>query len=375
MNSTQSRARRCAAGRRASPSRGMRSGSSSARSGPASAVLSAVAVLAALILTSCGDGAEQPLRDGLQPTAAATPKPSALDSPGLDIARQFIAFARDPANNRAPSHVDPLPMYFEDEKLGAVSGDEEWEVCGIVGMGCDGPVRVRYAKAEPLILPPSERPSCFQVNPIERYDADHSVTVVPSADELDGQCGTAWAVVLYLNDSWDQIMAARLVTAADDRWQLEPGQGKGSNNGMLDSLDFAARQFLALATGKGDSLPVDTPVTLFLGGKKVGSIESEAVTQRRAWKMCPPSGQYAGAMCPFSALDVLRNAAQRGQHIARTTKPQAPPCVHWSVARETGGTHHVSLTVGDTCADWAAVTLYLNDVAQLVAVDLTMSEP
>lgn len=141
---------------------------------------------------------------------------------------------------------------------------------------------------------------------------------------------------------------------------------------MPPDLDRVASAFVRFATGRNAYPPADTPITLYLGGRPVTTLAGRDVGDRTAWRICPEGGSYAGALCPFSALDLL---VEHEGELAVTTERLEHPCAHPTRPRVVG--HSVTLTPREpqTCVSYFAVELHVNDVGQVTDVDLVMAEP
>ena len=69
------------------------------------------------------------------------------------------------------------------------------------------------------------------------------------------------------------------------------------------------RRFVAFARGESRSLPVDTPVRLYLGHRYVATLPADQSSDRGRWRVCL---RYAGVSCPFSAMRILASHADAG---------------------------------------------------------------
>ncbi|MDF1602406.1 hypothetical protein [Nocardioides sp. YIM 152315] len=132
-----------------------------------------------------------------------------------------------------------------------------------------------------------------------------------------------------------------------------------------------ARLFLRFARGEATSPPIDTPVNLYLGGRLTEVLSNHDAGRREEWRTCPDGGPYAGALCPFSAVDLLSGYDGR---IVVTRHPPSHPCAH--PAHGPSG-RSVTLTPSGprTCVDYWAVQLWVNDVGQVTDVNVVLAEP
>ena len=95
----------------------------------------------------------------------------------------------------------------------------------------------------------------------------------------------------------------------------------------------------------------------------------------RVWEGCPRSGSYAGRDCPFSALTGLAQWPERVEFTMKTPKhacatDRAPARL---VEKYDSIVLRPTQALDCTRAFW--VRLFVNDVAQIVAVDVTIAEP
>lgn len=142
-------------------------------------------------------------------------------------------------------------------------------------------------------------------------------------------------------------------------------------------LLFAAEAWLRLARGeRGPGLPVDTPVTVLLGGDEALTVDAADAGDPATWNdLCDAQGEgYAMRECPIRALPYFKAPG-----VELTTKPAQAPCDRPPGVdpADVGATKRVTLLAAGerSCLDYAAVELYVNDVAQLVAVDLVIGSP
>jgi hypothetical protein len=132
--------------------------------------------------------------------------------------------------------------------------------------------------------------------------------------------------------------------------------------------DRVAARFLAFARGESDSLPVDTPVRLYLGGDYIKTIQASEVSDPDAWTVCP---RFMSMPCQISALATARGF---GQQVALTDFLPTG-CLNPRSAKpptDTGGSQMVVLGLPEpaTCKDDFLVQVWSNDVGQITAVNL-----
>jgi hypothetical protein len=136
-------------------------------------------------------------------------------------------------------------------------------------------------------------------------------------------------------------------------------------------VDFARNAQAAGATG----LPADAPVDLFIGGRFVKRLTSEQQEHRRHWQGCPREIGYAGRSCPVSVLEPFLESPGA---IARTSQEPRHACAHpRALPERLGAYRQVTLTADEMrgCASYFAIQLFVNDLGQIVAVNLVLSEP
>jgi hypothetical protein len=135
-------------------------------------------------------------------------------------------------------------------------------------------------------------------------------------------------------------------------------------------LERVARYFLAFARGESDYPPADTPVELSLGAHVWKTLSSGQLGDRRVWRVCPDGGSYAGRVCPFSAVDVIR---EYDGPVTITDHPLRHPCVPASAMTAANVT--ITPDAATSCLDYWAVQLDVNDVGQVTGVNLVQAEP
>jgi PASTA domain-containing protein len=134
-----------------------------------------------------------------------------------------------------------------------------------------------------------------------------------------------------------------------------------------------AHLFLRFAQGTSGYPPADTPIDLYLGGRRLETIPASRLGDAAAWRTCPEGGTYAGATCPFSAVDALRSYPGT---LAITTAAPTHPCAHPTRISGMAG-RSVTLTPREPqdCTSYFAVQLFSNEVGQVTAVNLVLAEP
>jgi hypothetical protein len=153
----------------------------------------------------------------------------------------------------------------------------------------------------------------------------------------------------------------------------DPSVRSGESNADRDGV---GRRFLDFALGRSDSLPVDTPVKLYLGNRLITTISADQAPDRTAWRVC---ASYGEGSCPFSAIETL---ARNGSHpLAWSNQPHrsdfCPDGLNPGPPHDTGGSYAVVLSIPEpqSCAQAFEVQVWVNDVAQIVAVNLLVGSP
>jgi hypothetical protein len=141
--------------------------------------------------------------------------------------------------------------------------------------------------------------------------------------------------------------------------------------------DGIGHRFVAFARGESDVLPVDTPVRLYLGHRYFSTITANQVPDRTAWQMCSGLGPRA---CRLSALTSIASYVDSGGGLRIEPPPTGGDpgfCLPTRAGppRDTGGSHVVAIVPDPgSCVPTFEVDVYYNDVGQIVAVDLLLSE-
>lgn len=174
-----------------------------------------------------------------------------------------------------------------------------------------------------------------------------------------------------------RVVSVRQLGIPHSQRQGAAGRGTAvSSEEKAADPDGVGRRFLDFALGRTDGLPVDTPVTLYLGNRLLKTIPASDADDRAAWRLC---ATYGEGSCPFSALETL---ARNGDHpLAWSNDPHrgtfCPDGLAPGPPTDTGGTYAVVLSIPEpqSCAQAFEVQVWVNDVAQIVAVNLLLGSP
>ncbi|WP_203337878.1 hypothetical protein [Nocardioides limicola] len=119
-------------------------------------------------------------------------------------------------------------------------------------------------------------------------------------------------------------------------------------------------------------------VAIGLGRELIRTLAIDEVADRSAWVI--EDDEFRARSGSFSALDVLRDALQRGWSL-ETSVGSHPHCVGPPVAPPPGYADHLRVSLQpvdediDSCLQWFTVDLFVNDQAQIEAVTLDLFEP
>lgn len=147
--------------------------------------------------------------------------------------------------------------------------------------------------------------------------------------------------------------------------------------GLTPMLREVAQRFIDFARHENHAVPADTPVDLYVGGRIAATIETHKLDNPDAWRGCPKRlDGWAGRICPFSAVDPIDDLKPFQGELQITGETPDLPCGPVQrLARALGAYGKVAISGGSSCADSFAITLFVNNVAQIVAADIAWSEP
>lgn len=138
-----------------------------------------------------------------------------------------------------------------------------------------------------------------------------------------------------------------------------------------------AKLFIDFARREVGHVHADAPVDLYVGGRIATTIESHRVDDQDVWQGCPRGlPGWAARTCPFSAVDPIDDLdSYQGELQITAATPDLPCGPVQRLPRALGGHDRVAISAGSSCADSFAITLFINDVEQIIAVDIAWSEP
>ncbi len=125
----------------------------------------------------------------------------------------------------------------------------------------------------------------------------------------------------------------------------------------------------------GRGIPADAPVDFYIGGRLAKVVPSARLTDRHSWRGCPGGSTYAGRECPISLFAPF--VAYPGPIAMSSQRPAHPCLTRQRLPSDLGAYCSVTLTPDENrdCTSYFAVQLFVNDVHQIVAINLAMSEP
>lgn len=168
---------------------------------------------------------------------------------------------------------------------------------------------------------------------------------------------------------------SRVTLIVSPHWPGECGRDLPPASQELQDIGGLFVGFARGAESGPDGIPADTPVQFYIGGRLAKVVRSTRLSDRHVWQGCPGEIGYAGRDCPVSLLEPF---VEYPGPIAMTTREPAHSCVHgWKLPADLGVYRSVTLTPDEDrdCTSYFAVELFVNDVHQIVAINLVMSEP
>lgn len=200
---------------------------------------------------------------------------------------------------------------------------------------------------------------------------DFDVNTSPTLDVAEFKIGIDWLFLDIRNDLACQRLPtlgpviARLLADAP---HLPP---------VTEDLRSISELFLDFARSSDPEHPgppADTSIDLYVGGELQKVIPASRINDRQEWRTCPEGG-YAARSCPISPL--LPFANYPGP-IEVTSQPPAHVCVpEWRLPERLYVYRSVTLTPDESrdCTSYFAIQLFVNDVGQIVAANLVLSDP
>jgi hypothetical protein len=357
---------------------------------PAVAGLSVVAAFTAVVSTRGGAGVRATPADTGSASATASPSPSTpdpSDSSSETASPSAVASTLAPSSRQEALEwglaVNPTVIYhvtFRKKPQGVLK-------CGLKVLGEDPAAAVLYAWI-----------GCQDYFLEGGHIKDGAAASLPAVIHVAGR-GAETAITevaiprdanfvedirrMFPRELQDRVITGNIrVDAKPANWPAEaerdltgevvdqlPGPA-GPGQPDADASAIAAR-FLTYARGRSDSLPVDTPVRLYLGNAYQKTIRPQQ-DGRAAWEMC--AKHYAARTCPMSPLAALADSPVLP---AVTERPTGVCLAAWpDPPEDTGGSRSITLEPHDAdCTQQYAVQIWFNDVGQITAVNLLLGEP
>ena len=163
------------------------------------------------------------------------------------------------------------------------------------------------------------------------------------------------------------------------RWS-DPVAASGSGGRVTaEEKEIAERLMAFAAAPRGDTfaaLPLAGEVLLGLGPELTagGPRPAGRLADPAAWRLDPDAGHFRGYAGPFSAIDILADAADvvvsGGPHSHCASPPKPAPDEAVSLRR-------ISIQPADveSCIQWFTVDLFLTDSGMIAAITLDLWEP
>lgn len=153
------------------------------------------------------------------------------------------------------------------------------------------------------------------------------------------------------------------------------GADTGAGDGEIPTGDeqAAAEAFVRFAQGDGAAgdLPLAAEVTLALGVVEQRTVDAGELGARAAWRT--DVDEFAGRVGPFSPLDVVDSDAVR--YTAGPVDHCAAPPLDWPAPWDDLRQITIEPVGIDSCLDWYAVSLFLDDDGEIAVVALDLWEP
>lgn len=168
---------------------------------------------------------------------------------------------------------------------------------------------------------------------------------------------------------------SRVTLVVSPHWPGECGRALPPASQELQDIGDRFVAFARDAASGPEGIPADTPVQFYIGGRLAKVVPSTRLSERHVWHGCPGEIGYAGRTCPVSLWEPF---VEYPGPIAMTTLEPAHSCVHgWTLPANLDAYRSVTLTPDEDrdCTSYFAVELFVNDVHQIVAINLVMSEP
>ncbi|WP_109506675.1 PASTA domain-containing protein [Nocardioides speluncae] len=206
---------------------------------------------------------------------------------------------------------------------------------------------------------------------------DHRRSIMVSVGvPTDGFADDCTMVNLFVTDGQIDTVVLRQSEPADvgrpNGQSAEPESVE-----VREEAEQVGEAFVSFARDNGASDDLfAAEVDLWLGNRPIATIDAASATTESAWNICPPEGDgYAEAVCPFSALEAVRES--KWPLIYLTQHPLLGACAAGSSDTELPGGPFVVLGVAepDACMNNWNVELYYGADRRITAVNLLLGAP
>jgi hypothetical protein len=301
------------------------------------------------------------------PTATSTPSASPSVAAGTEVLNEWL---EKPNGFTAVTAAVPWGgrIYCETVVVSTSSDGKDlyvWALCEQVYAKEGTKATVGSGQSGPLVMHTG----------LQRRAADGVlVTQVKSIDYPRDQTYREDIDRLFPPDIADQMQSGEIDNKPTGEQLLARAQADvdvGHLGDFNEPPSIAAR-FLHYAWGESDTLPVDTPVRLYLGNQYKKTIQPLR-DGRQSWEVC--SSGYAERSCPMSALEVVRGGPYRPD--SATAPRMACFAAAGDPPTDTGGSTLAVLVPrkAKACYDDYVVQIWSNDVGQITAVNLLLGSP
>lgn len=209
-------------------------------------------------------------------------------------------------------------------------------------------------------------------SPLDRRRSTMLSVGVPT----DGFATGCMMVNLFVTDGRIDTVVLRRSEPAD----VSPPNGQSTEPDAVEAPAEAERvgeAFVAFARGNAPSGGLfAAEVDLLLGNRPIATIDAESASTDSAWDVCPPEGDgYAEAVCPFSALEVVRESKWPVIYQARHPVLGACAAAYPEAIPPTGSFVVLGVAEPDACLNNWNVELYYGADRRITAVNVLLGSP
>lgn len=138
-----------------------------------------------------------------------------------------------------------------------------------------------------------------------------------------------------------------------------------------------AEGFIELAKGRSSNVPWAEEVRYFISGEEVARLSAFEAAEAANWDGCPDAGFYAGRDCPVSPVDPVVSLDD-GEHVFEADVPAVFLCGVLDPPTDLDPAGVVVIRPPldrRDCAREFAVSLYVDQQGDVIALDLVLAEP